>query len=443
MFNAADVFAGVFELLDDDYRYLALNRNTAAFYGMAPAEMIGRTGRELQVTREQIDRRMTTLSHVWEHQKTVTLEYAFEHAGRTGWYLGTFSPLPGRLPRVGFVLVDISARKSAEIQAAEERQRLKVAMEATHLGLWEYRIAEDRVIWDRRMRDLYGVPAEGAIDFALYSSRLHPEDAEAAHAAYRAALAGHNGGAYTTVHRTREGRSLRSSGQVLFDDCGRAVRVLGTTLDITAEVQAREQERLLLAELNHRVKNNLATVQSIAVQTGRVSPDLPTFLDTFEGRLVSLARTHDVLTARAWSSAGLAEIVGRELQGFGGRVSLSGPDVALPSGAALAMGLVLHELATNAAKHGALSADGAIAVDWRVEGREVCLAWTERGGPPARQPTRTGFGTRLISKLARGDLKGRAAFDYAAEGLRFTLVFPRPDQPAAEEPVRVPAPSWP
>lgn len=427
LFDAADVFAGAFELLENDYIYLAANRNTASFYDLTPAEIVGRTGRDLEVDAARIEGRLKTLRRCWNTHSTLTSEYPFDHKGREGWFLGTFSPLPGSTPRIGFVLVDITTRKLAELQAEEERQRLRVALQATRLGLWEYRIAEDRVVWDDRMRELFGVSPDAEIDFAVYASRLHPDDATETHRIYEAALAGANGGAFTITHRNADGtRWMRAYGQVLFNELGEPTLVLGTSLDITAEVQAQEQERLLLAELNHRVKNNLATVQSMAVQTARVSSDLPTFLTTFEGRLVSLARTHDVLTARAWSSAEIGEIVRRELESFGGRVATSGPALAVPSGEAVAIGLIVHELATNAAKYGALAAGGDVKVEWSLEGAEARFTWRETGGPPPGRPTRSGFGTKLIVRLAEGDLRGRAAFDYAEQGLRFTLTFPRP-----------------
>ena len=196
-------------------------------------------------------------------------------------------------------------------------------------------------------------------------------------------------------------------------------------LDITAEVEARERQKLLMAELNHRVKNNLATVQSIAVQTARRSGDMAEFLDKFEGRLGALARTHDVLTQNAWTQAGLAALLQRELASFGDRVRIDGPPVELPAPQALALGLIGHELATNAAKYGAFRGEGTVSVTWtEPEPGVVRLVWEERGGGPTEPGKAEGFGMQLIRRLAAGDLRGSHRVEHLADGLRIEIVFP-------------------
>ncbi len=427
MFEAADVMAGVFELLEDDYRYLMANRNAAAFYGLPADGLNGRCGRELGLSEAQIDERLGTLRRCWDRQTTLTREYEFRlEGGKSGWFLGTFSPIPGRKPRVSFVLLDISARREAQREAAQQGARLQLALSAAGLGLWEYDLTLDQVSWDARTRELFGVAADAPIDYATYVSRLRPDEAPAMRAAYEAALGGLNGGRYVTEHRTtdREGveRWVRGSGQVLFAPDGRPTHVLGMVQDITEEVEARERQALMLAELNHRVKNNLATVQSMAAQTARSAASLEGFVDDFEGRLVALARTHDVLTQNAWTGVDLSVLANQGLRPFGGRVAIEGPPVRLSASEAQAIGLVLHELATNAAKYGALGApDGRVEVRWAAANGALSLSWIESGGPPVRPPSRQGFGSRLIASLSKGDLKGRAQTTYAPEGVRFEL----------------------
>jgi PAS domain S-box-containing protein len=421
--DSSDVLSGVFELEADDYRYAAVNRATAAFYRRAPEQMVGRSGRDLGLTPEQIAGRMEVLWECWRTRSPRRREYRFEHDGVAGWFLGSFAPLKGERPRVGFVLIDVTRQKLAEEAAADHRRKLEVALDATELGLWEYDIAHDRILWDPRMRALFGLAADTPIDLALYDALLHPEDRAAVRAAYTAALQGEGQGRYQVTHRNADGsRWLRGSCQVIFGEEGRPERILGTCRDITAEVAAREQEGLLIAELNHRVKNNLATVQSIAVQTARSAPSLRGFLDTFEGRIVALARTHDVLTARAWCDADLAEVIARETVAYGDRVRLQGPPVPLSSHQALALGLIVHELSTNAAKYGALSVPaGSIDIRWTADDAGAEVAWDEAGGPPCAAPQTLGFGTRLMTKLARGDLGGDIAFDYPSRGLAVRL----------------------
>ncbi|HEY8616023.1 sensor histidine kinase [Phenylobacterium sp.] len=430
VFEAADVMAGVFELLDDDYRYVIANRNAAAFYGLPPEGLNGRCGRELGLSEAQIAQRMSTLRRCWKSGETLTREYEFTGPdGRRGWFLGTFSPLAGRTPRVSFVLIDVTARRAAQEEAERQGARLQLALSAAGLGLWEYDIRADAVTWDARTRELFGVEPDAAIDFASYMARLRPDEAPMMRAAYQAALRGENGGRYSVEHRTRardgSERWVRSWAQVLFGADGQATHVLGTIQDISEEVAARERQALMVAELNHRVKNNLATVQSMAAQTARGARDLASFKADFEGRLVALARTHDVLTQNAWTGAELSVLAARELEAFRGRVGVEGGAVQLTAGQAQAIGLILHELATNAAKYGALSRPaGRVEVSWGVAGGVLRLTWREAGGPAVSAPARTGFGTRLMQKLARGDLRGAARAEWAADGLRFELEAP-------------------
>ena len=423
LFDSSDVLSGVFELGADDYRYVAVNGATAAFYRRTPEQMIGRSGRDMGLTPDQIDQRMGVLWECWRTRAPQRREYAFEHDGMSGWFLSSLAPLKGASPRVGFVLIDITRQKRAEEAADDHRRKLEMALDATELGLWEYDIRRDRIFWDARMRALFGVGEDPHIDFALYDSLLYPDDRPGVLAAYTAALQGADQGRYQVTHRSADGsRWLRGSCQVVFDERGEPERVLGTCRDITAEVAAREQERLLIAELNHRVKNNLATVQSIAVQTARAAPSLRSFIDTFEGRIVALARTHDVLTARSWSDADLSEVIARETLAYGDRVRLDGPTFPLASHQALALGLIVHELSTNAAKYGALStAGGTVDVLWCAAGDGAEIAWVEAGGPPCSPPAAPGFGTRLMTKLARGDLGGDITFDYPPSGLSVRL----------------------
>ncbi len=205
--------------------------------------------------------------------------------------------------------------------------------------------------------------------------------------------------------------------------------------DITARKQAEaEQERyqaqlrLLLNELNHRVKNTLATVQSMAAQTMRGALEPKAAYEAFEARLMGLSAAHDVLTRERWHGASLREVAERALKPFCGeglpRVGMDGPEVWLPPGASLTMALVFHELATNAVKYGALSNEtGEVAIAWTHDPGTggLRLSWTERGGPPVREPTRKGFGSRLIERGLKGELRGTAVVSYRPEGLECVM----------------------
>lgn len=219
---------------------------------------------------------------------------------------------------------------------------------------------------------------------------------------------------------------------------------LTAAVDVTERYRAAEQQNLLLRELDHRVKNTLATVQSIAAQTFRSTPDPEVFRQKFSERLGALARTHDMLTKGNWRGVSLRGLIEAELAHVPApeRIHVVGTDVVLPPEMAVPIGLILHELTTNAIKYGALSAnEGRLDVGWirsRTEAAPfgLTLTWTERDGPTVSQPTRTGFGSRLVSQLSRS--LGEAESEYRPEGLRFRL---RIDLPTpAEGPASRPEP---
>lgn len=220
--------------------------------------------------------------------------------------------------------------------------------------------------------------------------------------------------------------------------------ILATSVDVTerreAEQRAEQHRRLLLDELNHRVKNTLATVQSIARQTLRMAETPADFIAGFSARLMALARAHDLLTRREWQAVSLSDLVRRTVAPYGiSRIAISGEAFDLPPNTAVVLNMVLHELATNAAKYGALSKDeGVLDIKWTIDrtlGAEprLSLDWTERGGPtPTR--TRTGFGTRLIERSLAAELGGAATLDFNPEGLRCSMqLFVRPTWRTFEE----------
>lgn len=218
-----------------------------------------------------------------------------------------------------------------------------------------------------------------------------------------------------------------------FDQSGRWTIAQATGVDITREraaenaLKASESHlRLMVDELNHRVKNTLAAVQSIARQTLRPGRPADQTIELFTARLVALSAAHNVLTRQNWEGAVLPEIVSGALDPFGvhgeGRLTATGPEVRLSARAALALAMALHELATNAAKYGALSTEaGRVELDWRLEpsdeGARLELEWRERGGPPVSPRRHGGFGSRLLTQGLPAELDGVAELDFAPDGL--------------------------
>lgn len=218
--------------------------------------------------------------------------------------------------------------------------------------------------------------------------------------------------------------------QPIFTDDGEPLGVFVQGSDVTERIWAERQQSLLVDELNHRVKNTLATVQAIAAQTLRTSSDPEAFRTNFEARLFALSATHDLLTAENWRTAALRDVLMTELRPHGPeRYRLEGPDVHLAPAQTLSLGLIIHELATNAAKYGALSQSGGrLEVDWRLDatpaGRGLFLNWIETGGPPVRAPDRRGFGSRLIERSLKGEVGGEAALVFDPAGLRCHIQLP-------------------
>jgi len=205
--------------------------------------------------------------------------------------------------------------------------------------------------------------------------------------------------------------------------------------DVTDRVRAAEYQQLLLNELNHRVKNTLATVQSIVSQTLRNAPTPPEARALIEQRMIALSRAHDVLTQEKWEGAEIHAIVAQVLAPFRepghDRLHVRGPALRLSPRMALDLAMALHELATNAAKYGALSnPTGAVRLSWRVDRMgpqsRIRLRWSEAGGPSVEPPSRRGFGLRLIERSLARDLGGEARFEFAPTGVICTIDAPVP-----------------
>jgi PAS domain S-box-containing protein len=221
------------------------------------------------------------------------------------------------------------------------------------------------------------------------------------------------------------------------DETGKVVQNFVSFANVTKHKQEEEHLRFLLDELNHRMQNTLATVQAVALQTLRGHADKDV-VDLFEGRILALAKAHSLLGRENWDAVSLRDVLDRILPPFGlkdrggTRFSVEGPDVRLHSKAALTLAMVFHELATNAAKHGALSdgAAGHVDIAWQIEpspeGERMRLRWQESGGPPVKPPGRKGFGSRLIEGGLAQDLGGEVRLDYEPAGVVCQIVMPVP-----------------
>lgn len=226
-----------------------------------------------------------------------------------------------------------------------------------------------------------------------------------------------------------EHRYIDFAYQPIRSDDAQIIGIFVQGHDVTDVVLAADRQKLMIDELNHRVKNTLATVQSIAMQTARSHEDPRSFAEAFQSRILALSHTHDLLTRSHWEGADLRAVLEHETEAHGpGRLTLTGPHVDLSPARAVSLGMIFHELATNAAKYGALtSGDGRVLVDWRrvdQNSPRLDITWREVGGATIPAPERRGFGTRLIERNVRHDLHGSVTLTYPAEGFCAEISLP-------------------
>jgi PAS domain S-box-containing protein len=346
---------------------------------------------------------------------------------------------PSRITEINAVNVALlrAQREVEESSAALRRseEQLRTAAEAAEFGAHQYDVASDRTLRSPQFLHILGTgEGEQTATFEAGLAFVHPEDREATQRRKQEILAGDEA-RYQLEYRIRrrdgEVRWVMDRGQVVRDPAsGRAQQVVGVLLDITDLKVAEQRQRLLFEELNHRVKNTLAIVQSLAHQTLRSKSDPAEFAVAFEARLGTLARAHNLLTRDSWQGASLGGIVTAALAPFMGddhSIRIDGPAVTIPPGTTVTLSLMLHELATNAAKYGALStAQGSLAIGWTATDKgsaaEIHLQWLEAGGPAVSPPESKGFGARLLAASAR-QLGGQIDIDYAPAGVRCDLRF--------------------
>jgi len=341
----------------------------------------------------------------------------------------TATQISGERVFLGF-LRDISKRKSAENALRESEARLAATYNHALVGIAE----TDRNGRLLRSNEQFSVmtgysPEE--LRAKTFFEFTHPEDVEKDRLLFEEQWAGLRNG-YTI-----EKRYIRKDGGITWVEIAAslvrdteggepfAIRILR---DITDRKRAEEQQRLLLSELNHRVKNTLAVVQGLAHQTFKGSGISPEAKRSFEGRLGALAAAHNMLMEHTWEPAPIYSATEAALQPFftsKRRITVGGPDVLLTPSATVTLTLALHELATNAAKYGALSnEEGVIEIRWSVAGDRLDFVWREFGGPPVGKPEKVGFGTQLLERAVARDLGAEVKIDFDQAGLICTISAP-------------------
>ncbi|MEE1654838.1 PAS domain-containing protein [Microvirga sp. CF3062] len=372
------------------------------------------------------------------------------HEGHYRWHLIQGAPIhfsTGEFKGWVGTSVDIHDLKVTEDALRKSEEQLRIALQAAKMGDWTWDSVTNMVSHSDRAAEIVGAPLGSSVRPEEIRDRIHPADLPHMIKTKEKAVA--TGQPYSVQYRMRRFNDgaeiwIATQAQTTQNEDGTLV-TSGIIQDITESKQAEERQQLLIRELHHRVKNTLATVQAIVGSTARTASSIDEFYQGFVGRIVSLSRTHNLLTEDLWQKAALEDLIQTELgpyeDGARNRITVEGPHVELPSEAAVPIGMAIHELTTNAAKHGALSTfGGQVEVRWRVEPGEerpvLHFTWTEHGGPRVSTPTRQGFGSRLLQRVLATQLQADVSMNFPEEGLRFAMTMAIPGQPTIFNPDR-------
>lgn len=410
----------VYYAVDREWRLILFNRAAEEFFGMTRADILGRDFWTLFPHRDSEFGRLLQRAMNERRPGRLTAPSALRE-GRTVEV--RIAPLADE--GIGVAIDDITERADAERAMRRSQQRLDLAVEAHGIGIFDWHMPSGKVVWSREEEMVFGLPAGGfGGDIADWRRQVLPEDLARMEAEMDAAMAAQRETMPVEFRIRRPDGAVRwveGAARFLYRPDGAPHRMVGTNMDVTDRKVAEARQRLLINELNHRVKNTLAIVQAIARQSFRPEATPRDAVEAFEGRLAALSAAHDVLTRQSWEAAPIGVIVAEAVaphHGGDGRLTVEGPSVDLEPKTAVALGLAMHELATNAVKHGALSTPaGRVEVRWTTAGGLLDLTWRETGGPAVSPPRRRGFGVRLLEQGLAEELGGSVRLEFLPEGL--------------------------
>ena len=331
------------------------------------------------------------------------------------------------------VNIDITERMRVERTLLERDAQLDLANQVGRVGGYSYDYATNTLRLGAGTAEIYGLP-ESTEEMTAEGWRqcVHPDDLTQLAAESRHAFTKQQGELICVFRIIRNGevRWIETRNRFSYDKTGRVAQAIGVSIDITERKRAEEHQRALVAELDHRVKNVLATVSAVAGQTLETSSSMTHFVAALDGRIRSMAATHELLSTRQWRGMPMAELVRRELAAYASsnNTKIDGPEVMLSAEAGQAMAMVIHELVTNAAKYGALSTQsGHVSVRWyrKLNGSaQLVLVWQETGGPRVEAPKTFGYGTRVVRNLIPYEFGGVVDFSFPPDGVRCRLEIP-------------------
>ena len=439
--HAADLFAAIVEgsdaaiiAKDIDGNVLAWNRAAEKIFGWSAREMIGQPIRRL-IPPDRQHEEDQILATIRRGESVDRLETVRLHKDGSLIDIAVLvSPIRDASGAV------VGASKIARAITEELRTRETLQEAETRFALMADNIAqlawiadgEGSIYWyNRRWVEYTGLTAEDMAAAEAGRKVVHPDHFDRVSERYREQFALGAEWEDTFPLRGADGqyRWFLSRAFPLRNDAGNVHFWFGTNTDITELRDAERRIELLLMEVNHRSKNLLSVVQSMARRTANTSED---FIPRLEQRIAALAANQDVLVQRNWSAVPLRELIDAQLlflDQAADQTQIVGPDVVIQSSTAEALSMALHELATNAEKYGAFSVPGGLVkISWDVGGTgtdaEFVMRWTESGGPSVPQNGKPGFGTRIIRDVPKGRLRGEVETEYAPQGFRFTLRCP-------------------
>ncbi len=430
------------------------NRLFRSALAAADEDLIGRTVQEVmgdRYTPEVLALRQKVFA-TGEPQELKDVSLVLTPGTTTYWdikllpVLGIDDRISGILALAANVTERVKARSEADRQAREaalHNERLALAIEATELGLWEWNVHTGETFWSERQKEIFGLARSEPATYEFWLQAIHPEDRERVVASVGALTDPRSGGQLHVEHRVIHGngevRWIVSRGRMLYEVVDgelKPSRLLGTIIDITDRRKDEEIRQLLVQELNHRVKNLFAMTSGMVALTARTAETPKQMATALRGRIEALARAHELIrpaitgsepTDGETSVAGIVQAIlaPHVSQGSPSQMTFEGPSLRIGPKAATILTLVLHELATNALKYGALSvSEGRLRITWMRDSM-LTLLWQEENGPAVSgAPKAEGFGSLLTRRSVTDQLGGAIAYDWRPEGLKVRIDLP-------------------
>lgn len=417
---------------DADGTIVHYNRRVAELWGCAPSSRSFADGQRLASSQAVVAEVLATGASVKERE--ITLEHS---DGRESSLLANADPLfddEGKIIGVVNCVQDITEFRQARDKLRARQGWSRRVLESSPVAIYQTDREGVIVGFNSAAATLWGREPEIGADrwcgsFKLYWPGGAPMPLETCPMAQAIRERRQIAGAEAIFERPDGSRgAFLAYPTPLFGPEGELAGAINVLIDITERKRAEDLQKTLLDELNHRVKNTLATVQSLAAHSFRDVGDLAGMRQAFEARLMALSGAHNQLAVRRWEAADLLDIVTGILGPYGGEaVFCEGPSVQLPTRVSVTLAMILHELATNAGKYGALSSrEGRLVVHWTRTPDGLSLEWRETHGPAAAEPQHTGFGLRFIRGAVERELGGEVDFEFVEAGLRCRIIAPLP-----------------